>query len=70
MNALKNMEAIFVVAVALSLSAAAFAKAPTAAAPVVRTAAAPTIANNTKMIKVVITGKRLSRAEKAQLAAL
>jgi hypothetical protein len=64
MNVLKNMEAIFVVAVALSLSAAAFAKAPAASAT------KPVIAANTKMIKVVITGKRLSAAEKAQLAAL
>jgi hypothetical protein len=31
---------------------------------------APTIANSTKTIKVVITGKRLTPAEKAQLAAL
>ncbi len=62
MNVLKNMETIFVIAVALTLSANAFAKAPAATAP--------TIANNTKMIKVVITGKRLSPAEKAQLAAL
>ena len=62
MNVLKNMEAIFIVAVALSLSASAFAKAPVATAP--------TIANSTKTIKVVITGKRLSPAEKAQMAAL
>ena len=65
MNVLKNMETIFVVAVALSLSASAFAKAPVA-----RAATAPTVVNSSKMIKVVITGKRLSPAEKALLAAL
>lgn len=64
MNILKDMEAIFLVAVALSFSAAAIAKEP------VRAAKAPTVANSSKMIKVVITGKRLTKAEKAQLAAL
>jgi hypothetical protein len=64
MNVLKNMEAIFIVAVALSFSAAAIAKEP------VRAAKAPTVANSSKVYKVVITGKRLSKAEKAQLAAL
>ena len=61
MNLLKTMEAI-AIALALSLSASAFAKVPAATVP--------TVANNTKMIKVLITGKRLSPAQKAQLAAL
>lgn len=64
MNILKDMEAIFLVAVALTFSAAAIAKEP------VRAAKAPTVANSSKMIKVVITGKRLTKAEKAQLAGL
>ncbi len=62
MNLLKNMEAIFIVAVALTFSAAALAKEPVAAKK-------PTVAS-TKMHKVVIVAKRPSKAEKAQLAAL
>jgi hypothetical protein len=64
MNLLKHLDAVVIVAVALTFSAAAIAKEP------VRAAKAPTVANSSKMIKVVITGKRLSKAEKAQLAAL
>jgi hypothetical protein len=64
MNILKNMEAIFIVAVALSC-ASAYAKAP---AP--RTAPAPAITKTNKMITVVITGKRPAAAQKAQMAAL
>ncbi len=65
MNILKNMEVVFIVAVAAVTCISAFAKAPAA-----HSAHAPTIANSTKMITVVVTGKRLSAAEKAQLAAL
>lgn len=62
MNVLKNMEAIFIVAVALSLSASAFA------APAKVHAPAQAKAGNGKMIQVVIKGKRLSAAQKAQLS--
>lgn len=58
----KNLEAIFLVTVALSFSAAAIA------APAPRAAAAPAATSNAKMIKVVIKGKRLSAAQKAQLS--
>ncbi len=62
MNILKNMEAIFIVAVALSCATAFAAPAPVQAR-------APQAASNAKMIKVVITGKRLTAAQKAQLPA-
>ena len=64
MNILKNMEVVFIVAVALS-AVSAFAKAP---AP--RTATAPAITATNKMITVVVPGKRLVDAQKAQMAAL
>ena len=64
MNILKNMEVVFIVAVALS-AVSAFAKAP---AP--RTATAPAITATTKMITVVVPGKRPVDAQKAQMAAL
>lgn len=61
MNVLKNMEAIFIVAVALAVSATAFAAPAKMHGPVQASA------GNGKMIQVVIKGKRLSPAEKAQL---
>jgi len=60
MNILKNMEAIFIVAVALACATAFAAPAP------VRAPAQPAAASNAKMIKVVITGKRLTAAQKAR----
>ncbi|MFP5393623.1 MAG: hypothetical protein ACLGI6_19080 [Gammaproteobacteria bacterium] len=62
MNILKNMEAIFIVALAVSLSASAFA------AP--RAAHAPTqqVVHADKMIKVVISGKRMSHLQGGQHA--
>ena len=65
MNIAKNMEAIFIVAIALA-SATSFANA---SAPAHR-AAAPLAAqavNNAKMPVVVISAKRLTVAQKAQL---
>ena len=62
MNVLKDMEAIFIVAVALSLSASAFAKPPVAAAPI--------ITSSIQSIKVVVLGEGMSAAEKALPAAL
>ena len=63
MNILKNMEAIFIVAVALSCATAAFAAPASVHAP------AAQAARNAKVIKVIITGKRLTAAQKAQLPA-
>ena len=68
MNVLKNFEFVFIIAVVVSFSVAAIADQPApqaAKAPLV-VAAAP----STTMITVVIPAKRLSTAEKAQLAAL
>lgn len=73
MNVLKNMEFVFVIAVALSFSAAAIAEQPKARAAKAPVAAASTKASNAannQIITVVVPGKRLSKAEKAQLAAL
>ena len=61
MNVLKNMEAIFIVAVALAVSASAFAAPAKVHAPV------QAKAGNGKMVQVVIKGKRLTPAQKAQL---
>ena len=62
MNILKNMEAIFIVTVALACATAFAAPAPA------RGPAQPAAASNAKMIKVVITGKRLTAAQKARQA--
>ncbi len=66
MNIAKNMEAIFVAAIALA-SVTSFA---TAAIPAHHTARVQTVAqaNNNTMPVVTIVGKRLSAAEKAALA--
>jgi hypothetical protein len=58
MNILRNMEALFIVAVALTC-ASAYA-APSA----VRTPAQTTV-SSAKMIKVIVVGKRLSAVQKA-----
>lgn len=65
MNIAKNMEAIFLTAVALA-SVTTFAKAST---PVQRTdaPALTQVTADTNMTVVTITGKRLSAAEKAAL---
>lgn len=62
MNALKNIEALVLVAVAVTFSATALLRVP-AQAP-----AAPTLAKESKMIQVVVSAKRLTPAEKAQQA--
>jgi hypothetical protein len=62
MNALKNIEAIVLVAIAVTFSATALVRAP---AP---TQAAPVLAQDAKMIQVVVSAKRLTPAEKAQMA--
>lgn len=64
MNIAKNMEAIFIAAVALTC-VTAFASN---AAPAVRGTRAEVALSTGKMATVVITGKRLSAAEKAKLA--
>ncbi|MDB5951097.1 MAG: hypothetical protein JWR65_2952 [Massilia sp.] len=66
MNIAKNMDIIFIAAVAL-VSAASLAKA---AAPAYHRAAAPVaqhMVGAVPMTVVTITGKRLSAAQKAQL---
>ena len=66
MNIAKNMEAIFIAAVAL----ASVTTLATASAPAHRFEASPVVqaASDANMQVVTITGKRLSAAEKAQLA--
>ncbi|MGZ8290337.1 MAG: hypothetical protein ACXW2U_19310, partial [Telluria sp.] len=66
MNIAKNMEAIFIAAVAL----ASVTTLATASAPAHRFEPAPVVqaASDANMTVVTITGKRLSAAEKAQLA--
>lgn len=64
MNIAKNMEAIFIAAVALA-TFIAYAAAP---APTLR-ALDSAVAVSGKMAVVVITGKRLSAEEKVKLAA-
>ncbi|MFP5393622.1 MAG: hypothetical protein ACLGI6_19075 [Gammaproteobacteria bacterium] len=66
MNALKNMEFIFVVAAIVAVTAAT--KAPVK--PVAPSAAPAIVTSNTEMIKVVVAAKRPSKEEKAQLAVL
>ncbi|MDM5176376.1 hypothetical protein F2P44_27270 [Massilia sp. CCM 8695] len=69
MNIVKNMEAVLIAAVALTfVTAMASAEAPRArsAAPTSPAAAAKA---DTDMTTIVVTGKRLSAAEKAKQAA-
>lgn len=61
MNVLKNMEAIFIVAVALAVSASAFA-APVKTHPSAQATPAG------KMVQVVVKAKRMSAAQKALLS--
>jgi hypothetical protein len=63
MNIARNMEAIFIVAIAVT-GLGAFATVP--AMP--RSAAAPTVSNE-QMIVVTHVGKRLTAAEKAEFDA-
>jgi hypothetical protein len=64
MNALKHMEAIFIIAVAL----AAVTSFATATTPVLHVAANPVVAKvDTSMPTVVVAAKRLTAAEKAAL---
>jgi hypothetical protein len=60
MNIAKNMEAIFIVAIALSC-VSAFAAVPH------KKVHTQVVANSDNMISVTIVGKRLSAAQKAQL---
>ncbi|ATQ74389.1 hypothetical protein CR152_07610 [Massilia violaceinigra] len=73
MNIVKNMEAVVIAAVALTfVTAMASAEAPRArtAAPTSPAAAAKADADvKADMTTIVVTGKRLSAAEKAKLAA-
>lgn len=62
MNALKNIEALVLVAVAVTFSATALVRSPAPAA------VEPTLVKNEKMIQVVVSAKRLTPAEKAQQA--
>lgn len=66
MNIARNMEAVFLLALALALpSAAAFA-----AVPLKHIVAAPqAVSTGNKMAVVTITAKRLTPAQKAQLGA-
>ncbi len=71
MNIVKNMEAVVIAAVALTfVTAMASAEAPRArnAASTVPAAAAAVKAD-TEMTTIVVTGKRLTAAQKANLAA-
>lgn len=60
MNAFKNMEALVLVAVALTVSATALIRTP--AAP-----AEPTLAKEAQVIQVVVSAKRMTPAEKSKL---
>jgi hypothetical protein len=62
MNIAKNMEFVFIIAVALTCITAFAAPAKTVTAPQVVTTSA-------KMITVTVTTKRLTAAQKAQLGA-
>ena len=61
MNVLKNMDTLFLVAVAAAISATALSRS-TGATP-----EAPALAD-TQMIKVVLIAKRMTAAEKTHLA--
>jgi hypothetical protein len=63
MNALKNVEALFLVAVAVAFSVTALVRVPVAAP------AAPILVKQEKMHQVIVSAKRLTAAQKAQLAA-
>lgn len=60
-NKMKHLDSLFLVAVAVVISATAIARVP--AAP-----SAPTLVNDTNLVKVVVTAKRLTPAQKALLA--
>ncbi len=62
MSALKNIEAIVLVAIAVTFSVTALVRSPAATAPA---SAAPTLVQDGKMIQVIVSAKRLSPAEKA-----
>lgn len=59
MSALKNIEALVLVAIAVTFSATALVRVPA------DTAAAPTLVKDSKMIQVIVSAKRLTPAEKA-----
>lgn len=59
MSALKNIEALVLVAIAVTFSATALVRVPA------ETAAEPTLAKDSKMIQVIVSAKRLTPAEKA-----
>ena len=59
MSALKHIEALVLVAIAVTFSATALVRVPA------DTAHAPTVAKEDKMIQVIVSAKRLTPAEKA-----
>ncbi|NHZ42324.1 hypothetical protein [Massilia aquatica] len=68
MNIVKNMEAVVIAAVALTfVTAMASAEAPRARA--VSNAPAAAVKADSEMTTIVVTGKRLTAAQKANLAA-
>lgn len=68
MNIVKNMEAVVIAAVALTfVTAMASAEAPRTRAAAQATPAA--IKADSEMTTIVVTGKRLTAAQKAKLAA-
>lgn len=69
MNIVKNMEAVVIAAVALTfVTAMASAEAPRAPSAV-SSAPAAAVKADTDMTTIVVTGKRLTAAQKANLAA-
>ncbi|UOD27217.1 hypothetical protein INH39_16905 [Massilia violaceinigra] len=69
MNIVKNMEAVVIAAVALTfVTAMASAEAPRAR-PVSNAPAAAAVKADSEMTTIVVTGKRLTAAQKANLAA-
>lgn len=70
MNIVKNMEAVVIAAVALTfVTAMASAEAPRARSAAQAAPAAAVKADNSDMTTIVVTGKRLTAAQKAKLAA-
>ncbi|NHZ65193.1 hypothetical protein [Massilia genomosp. 1] len=69
MNIVKNMEAVVIAAVALTfVTAMASAEAPRARSAA-QTAPAAAVKADSEMTTIVVTGKRLTAAQKADLAA-
>ncbi|NHZ35170.1 hypothetical protein [Massilia rubra] len=69
MNIVKNMEAVVIAAVALTfVTAMASAEAPRARSAA-QTVPAAAIKADSEMTTIVVTGKRLTAAQKADLAA-